>query len=162
MADGSWTDYVGTATGILGAVMGFMGYRRSSQVKSLDLRLELRKSVSDSHTTLATLRGMIDLAARSRPAVLAAQGLYQSGNRIAWEQALGTDKAEVDKIAASIRGENVDYTALSSETLESEIVAAHKANSSLNALIEKYRGELAADDEARRRIVQNSGRSGER
>ncbi|MFD1027679.1 hypothetical protein ACFQ3P_32690 [Paraburkholderia sabiae] len=145
---------MGTAAGIFGAVMGFLGYKRSSQIKSLDLRLELRKAVSDSHTTLATLRGTMDLAARSRPAVLAAQGLYNSGNRVVWEQALNTDKAEVDRLAASIRGEDADYSALSSEALESEIVASHKVNTVLNALIDKYRGELATDDEARRQIAQ--------
>lgn len=141
-------------TGISGAVMGYIGYRRSNQIKALDMRLDLRKALSDSHESLTTLRALMESAVGSRRAVLAAKGLYRSGNMVAWEQALETDRAEVEKIAASIRNEDANFAALSVEQLESETVAAHRVKASLSALVEKYRGEIAADDDARRQIGQ--------
>jgi len=43
MVNPSWTDYVGAVagvvgmlTGIFGAIMGYIGYRRSNQIKALD------------------------------------------------------------------------------------------------------------------------------
>ncbi|MBM5656580.1 hypothetical protein GSH05_34890, partial [Burkholderia pseudomallei] len=52
----------------------------------------------------------------------------------------------------SIVSEGTDFAALSVEQLESEILAAHKIKTNLFTLIEKYRGELAVDDDARRQI----------
>ncbi|CAN7766076.1 hypothetical protein LJR034_007420 [Caballeronia sp. LjRoot34] len=154
MADSDWTGYVGMATGIFGAVMGFIGYRRSNQIKALDLRLELRKALGDAHNSLSTLRALVNAAAGSRRAVLAAKGLGGSGAMAAWHQMTDADLAEIDKIAASIRSEGADFSALSAEPLESEIVAAHKIKNSLSTLIDKYHGELAADDAAREQIAQ--------
>ncbi|BDD94274.1 MULTISPECIES: hypothetical protein [unclassified Pandoraea] len=48
MAD--WTGYVGVVTGVAGMAMGFRGYRRSNQIKALDLRLELRKGLASGGT----------------------------------------------------------------------------------------------------------------
>jgi hypothetical protein len=149
-----WTGYVGMVTGIFGAVMGYLGYRRSHQIKVLDLRLELRKGLSDAHTSLGAIRGLMEDAARSHSRVLAARGLGGSGSMTAWENTFGADSAEVDQIAGSIRSEAADYAALSAEHLESELVAGHRVNKKLSALIDKYRGELAADDEARRQIAR--------
>lgn len=149
-----WPGYAGMATGIFGAVMGFLGYRQSSRNRAQDLRLELRKALGEAHEALSTLRAVIEAAANSRPRVLAMRGLGRSGNMIAWEQSVATDRAEVDRLAALLRDEAADFTALSAEQLEPEIVSTHKLKASLFTLIEKYRGELAADDEARRQRHQ--------
>lgn len=146
--------YVGMVTGIIGAVMGVIAYLRSNQIKKLDLRLELRKGLGDAHEALRILRAVIESAANSRPRVLAMRGLGRSGNAVAWDRAIEVDRAEVERLAALLRSESADFTALSGEQLESEIVAAHKLKASMYTLIEQYRGELAADDEARRQRHQ--------
>ncbi|WP_334070665.1 hypothetical protein [Burkholderia ambifaria] len=143
------------ATGLFGAVMGYVGYRRSNQIKALDLRLELRKGLASAHESLSTLRELLDAAAPSRMATLAARGLGRSGASVAWEQALNADRAEVDRLAASLRDEATDFRDYSAEKLESEIVSVHKSAAGLASLITKYRNELAADDDARRMIAQN-------
>jgi hypothetical protein len=142
--------YIGILTGLIGTFIGIAAYVRSNQVKKLDLRLELRKGLGDAHEALSTLQAVMEAAANSRPRVLAMRGLGGSGNMIAWEQSLATDRAEVDRLAPLLRDEAADFTALSTEQLESEIVSAHKLKASLATLVDKYRGELAADDEARR------------
>jgi hypothetical protein len=154
MADTDWTGYVGMVTGIIGAVMGIAAYLRSNQIKKLDLRLELRKGLGDAHQALSTLRAVIESAANSRPRVQAMRGLSRSGNAAAWDQAVEADRADVDGLATLLRGENADFSVLSADQLESEIVAANRIKASLSTLIEKYRGALAADDEARRQRHQ--------
>lgn len=99
MADSDWARYVGMATGLFGAVMGYVGYRRSDQIKALDLRLELRKGLASAHESLVTLRDLLDSAATSRMTTLAARGLGRSGASVAWEQALTADRAEIDRLA---------------------------------------------------------------
>jgi hypothetical protein len=146
--------YVGMVTGTIGTVMGVIAYVRSNQIKKLDLRLELRKALGDAHEALSTLRAVIDSAANSRPRVLAMRGLGRSGNAVTWDRDVEVDHAEVERLAALLRSENAGFTALSAEQLESEIVAAHKLKASMDTLIKKYRGELSADDEARRQRHQ--------
>lgn len=136
-----WPGYVGMAsgifgavTGIFGAVMGFLGYRQSNRNKMQDLRLELRKGLGEAHEALSTLRALIEAAANSRPRVLAMRGPGGSGNMIAWEQSVGTDRAEVDRLAALLRDEAADFTTLSAEQLEPEIVSTDKLKAGLSTL----------------------------
>lgn len=156
MADSDWTGYVGVVTGVVGMVTGCLAYWRSNRIKALDLRLELRKGLGDAHHALSTLRERLDFADRSRRAVLAATGLLRSGNIVVWERAVAADREQANTLGSSIRSETADFTALSTEQLESEIVAAHKIRTRLDALITKYRGEISADDESRRRIAQEA------
>ncbi|MFP6558886.1 hypothetical protein WJ542_11285 [Paraburkholderia sp. B3] len=160
MANLGWTDYVGAvagmvgmATGISGAVMGYIGYRRSNQIKALDLRLALRKDLGEARESIGTLRQVMSQADGSRKANMAARGLGRSGAMVVWEQTLEADRAEVTKIAAAIPREGTDFSAMSEKQLESEIIAAHKIKTSLSTLVEKYRGELAADADSRRQIA---------
>lgn len=147
-------EYIGIITGIIGTVTGCLAYWKSKQVKLLDLRLELRKSIASAHHELSMARSGIDLGARSRRAVLAATGHGNSGNMVKWNQDVDADAAKLDQIAATIRSETADFTALSDEQLESEIVAAHRIVAELTAIVTRYRETLAADDDRRREIRQ--------
>jgi hypothetical protein len=161
MTDLDWTGYVGVVTGIVGMltgisgmVTGYLGYRRSNQIKLLGLRLELRKECDDVRRALSTLRELLDYADCSRHRLLAATGYGGSGNMVKWEQAITTDRAEMNRLASSIRSETADFTALSAEQLESEIVITHKTKVDLEALITKCRDAVASDDDSRRQIAQ--------
>lgn len=151
---GALTGIVGMVTGISGAIMGYVGYRRSNQIKALDMRLALRKDLGEARELVTILRELMTSAAGSRRATLAARGLYRSGNMVVWEQMLEADRAEVEKIVASIRSEGADFAALPEAQLETELVTAHKIKTSLSTLVEKYRGELAIDSDARGQIMQ--------
>jgi len=52
MAAPNWVSYVGMVTGISGAIMGYISYRRSGQIKALDLRLELAKDRTGARSLL--------------------------------------------------------------------------------------------------------------
>ena len=62
---GAVTGLIGGITGIAGLVVGYIGYRRSQQIKALDLRLELRKQVSDLRATGAASRRKEEARSRS-------------------------------------------------------------------------------------------------
>jgi hypothetical protein len=146
------TGAVGALTGVIALVVSVITYRRANQVKSLDMRIELRKVVGESHGSLTELRSLIDHAARSRTAVMAARGLGRSGAAQHWEQTLATDRAEIDRIAAALRNEDADFAALPVDNLEEELVATYRLKARLSTLNEKYRGEVKTDDDHRRQI----------
>lgn len=161
MADPSWTDCVGAvtglvgmATGIYGAIMGRAGYRESKLIRAREMRLALRKDLGEARTSITTLRELMASAAGSRRATLAARGLSRSGNMIVWERIIEADRSTVEQIAASIKSEGTDFAALSEAQLEAELVAANTIRLNLSTLIEKYRSEIAEDDETRRQITQ--------
>jgi hypothetical protein len=79
MTGSDWTGYVGMVTGLIGATMGFIAYRRSNQIKALDLRIQLRKDLTSGHESIATLRDLTNRADRSRRHIQAARGLTGSG-----------------------------------------------------------------------------------
>ncbi|MFX1674387.1 hypothetical protein PWR63_19320 [Paraburkholderia sp. A2WS-5] len=159
MPDVDWTGYVGAATGIFGAatgifgaVTGLLGYRRANQIKSLDLRLELRKALSDAHELLSSLPTLIELADGTHKGLLALKGLGRSGNHVAWDQGVAEDRMEIDQIAPKLRSESADFSSLSAEQLEAEIIATHKIKTRLSDFVAKYSASLAADGEERKQI----------
>ena len=57
-----WTAYVGVVTGVIdaitgitGAVLGYAGYKRSREMKTLDLRIEVRKTRNKAHVKVVQL-----------------------------------------------------------------------------------------------------------
>jgi hypothetical protein len=71
MADSNWASYVGMVTGVIGAVMGYISYRRSNEIKSLDLRLEYRKSINDCVSAISKAEKLLPYANKSRERVVA-------------------------------------------------------------------------------------------
>src|SRR5215831_472950 len=88
---GAVTGIVGTITGLAGFVLGWTNYRRSQQIKALDLRLELRKRVSDVRAAVEELPDLLERSRASRSAVLAAMGALRSSAFETWKAALESD-----------------------------------------------------------------------
>ncbi len=140
MADSHWASYVGMATGIAGAVMGFLAYRRSTQIKALDLRLELRKADDDLIATFENLDKLLSYANKSRERVAAATGGLDSGAMVLWKQELVADTKKLDELKAK------------HEDLESKLVDVHRMQGAADALLGKYKSALASDDERRKEL----------
>ena len=98
---GAVTGVLGAVTGIAGFVLGVIGYRRSNQIKALDLRLELRKRRADLQLMLDDLAPLLHRAQGSRGAVLAATGLARSGAHEVWKKNGGTPIAKRFATASS-------------------------------------------------------------
>src|SRR5450631_1535666 len=125
MTDATWLNYlaattgvVGMLTGVAGAVMGYVGYRRSVKVKALDLRLELKKAENELRYTASALPKLLEYAKQSHERVSAAIGLYKSGAMQAWHSEWDNDLALVASLLPRVPAADADYSKLSDPELE--------------------------------------------
>ena len=95
---GAITGVIGAVTGIAGAIMGYISYRRSGQMKALDLRLELRKAENDLEAEMQDIPRLMERAKQSHAAVMSATGGRGSGRYQLW-----LSEHEVDLASAKSR-----------------------------------------------------------
>lgn len=145
MSDPHWTSYVGMASGVIGAIAGVIAYRRSNKIKSLDLRLELRKAVVELQASYSELYGLMDRSHRSRTNVNAAIGMFRSGAMKKWNSDVETDRATVAQLSEAIPNEGEEFKTLNAEELESKLVDIHKTQVEVNQIRDKYNAALQED-----------------
>jgi hypothetical protein len=155
MAEPHWTSYVAMATGIAGAIMGFLGYRRSTLIKALDLRLELRKADNELIACLGKLQELLPYANRSRQAVAAATSGVDSGAMVLWKQGLEADSQRLADMKAQQPDTDATYAGLTPDELESKLVHIHRLQGIAMAMVTKYESALHADDDKRRQIRED-------
>jgi len=162
MTEPHWTSYVGMATGIFGAItgisgaiMGYKSYRRSNDLKSLDLRLELRKAANEMLSDLSQLEELIAHANKSRQAVASAKGKLRSGMMVKWKQEVEADKIRIEQLSINASSAENNYDKLNHKELESKLVEVHKLQIQIDKLRNKYDAEVHADDEDRKHIRED-------
>jgi len=146
------TGIIGAITGPVGCLIGLVSYRRSQQIKALDLRLELRKHVSDIRADIEALPALMEGAQASRTAVLAAMGVLQSGASEIWKAALETDLKTVHALARELPDADETYQRSKPKKLENKLVEVHTLAVKVARLRDKYETALASDDKERDRI----------
>jgi hypothetical protein len=154
VAEPHWMSYVGMVTGIIGAfsgvagsVMGYVSYHRSNKLKSLDLRLELRKAVSGVRVELQQLRELMHSAEKSRINNLAARGMSSSSGMDIWKEQVKSDKAKIGSLSQSLPNEETDYNKLEPKELESELVIIHGCQKEIDVLRDKYLLAMRSDED---------------
>lgn len=159
MSDPSWLSYTGAITGVIGAVsgiagaaMGYIAYRRSEEMKALDLRLELRKSENDLRSTVEELPAHLEHAKKSHMAVASATGMLGSGALKKWLSEWEADLASVRSLKAELPHANPDYASVNHSVLEAKLVVVHALRAKATRVREKYENALAADDKEREHI----------
>ena len=160
MADPVWLGYAGVITGVIGAVtgvagsvLGYIAYRRSDQLKALDLRLELRKNIASLIFDASELLPLFENAQRSKLAVASAVGLYKSGATEKWVSEYEMDKITATTLIEKLPKANESYTELSPSSLESKLVEIHSQQDAISRLHKKYGESLAKDDKDRAQIA---------
>jgi len=141
--------YVGAVAGIVGSILGYLGYRQSRQIKALDLRLELRKSVSDLRASVEELPGLLQRARESRAAINAARGILNTGAFEAWKGSWEVDVAAARGLAAELPDSADTFQGASQSRLEAQLVAMHSLATRAGKLRDKYFAELSEDDRQR-------------
>jgi len=156
MAEADWMAYtgaitgiIGAATGIAGGVMGWISYRRSEALKSLDLRVELRKAENDLRSTLEDLPRFIEHALRSRSAVSAAKGTRKSGAMTKWEDEVADDLASAHGMQKALPPADTDLQGISQIELERRFGETHASAGAAQRLRNKYLEWGARDDKDR-------------
>lgn len=148
---GMVTGIIGAVTGITGAIFGYIGYRKTNQIKSLDMRLELRKGISEFEMLLSRTEELLPYADKSRQRVAAALGSFQSGAMVKWRQDYESDLGLL-KDLSSKKPKIPNPDALNQVSLEQEIINFHGLQLQLKELNEKYTAHLQSDEKDRDRL----------
>ena len=161
----AWLSYVslglsilGVVSGCLGTVLGWRGYRRAGKMKTLDLRLELRKADTEIKSLVLGLPELLDRAKLSRERILAANGRAQSGAMQFCHDELRDAGQRQKKLAQALPAADPDYRGYSPEALEQELVRRHAALGEAKEIASKYEGWLADDNQALAHIMANRAR----
>jgi len=159
LSDPHWTGYVGMVTGIVGAltgiagsIMGYVGYKNSREIKSLDMRLELRKSIQSFRAVLEKTHELLPYANKSRERVASAIGKLRSGEMVLWKQTYESDYSALKGISEKAESLRNNYDDLSPSELESELININDLKIQLNLLKDKYDVFMQEDDRERERI----------
>ena len=157
-----WLSYVslglsvlGAASGCLGTVLGWRGYRRAGKMKTLDLRLELRKGDAEIRSVVLGLPELLDRAKQSREHILAASGRAQSGAMLFCRDELRKDGERQQRLAQALPAADPDYRGYSPEALEQELVRRHAALGEAKEIASKYERWLADDNQDRAQVIAN-------
>jgi hypothetical protein len=153
MSEPHWMAYVGLATGIIGAitgiagaVMGWIAYRRSDQIKALDLRLELRKAINTIEQAIGEATELLTEARRSRERITAAIGA--SGAMQVWQEQYQKDQVAVRELTG--RAPKADKLVdLKPEELEVQLAAVHHFQIELAAIVSRYNASIEEDNQHR-------------
>lgn len=150
---GAVTGVIGAVTGIAGSVLGYIAYRRSDQLKALDLRLELRKNSSSLVSDANELLPLLGYAKRSKSAVAAATGMYKSGATEKWIGECDEDIAKVKALMDVLPNPDDQHLDLSPTDLETKLVEVHSLQDAVSRFRRKYDDSIATDDKDRAQIV---------
>ena len=133
MADLHWTSItgivtgaIGSATGIAGAILGYLGYKKSKQIKALDLRIESKRAVTDTIVDFEKLREQMKKGNESRKAVAAAMGFFSSSAMNQWKEEFASDQKAVRVLTKELPYENSNYDDLDEKGLENKLIESHR------------------------------------
>lgn len=161
MSGAIWENIVSPSLGILGAFTGVGGLiaamvanRKVSRIKTLDLRIELRRIADIIRIEALDLIEKIDQARSSRYAVAETNGLRGSGAMTQWINTYAKDYTYISDIISQFEDE-ADFRGLPDCKLEDNLVECHKLKERLSRIRSKYADFLNEDTEDRKRIADD-------
>jgi hypothetical protein len=146
------TGITGAATGVVALIISIMAYVRVSAMKALDLRLEVGKAFNNLDVLLSGIEDRLDYVRKSHFAVLAAIGLYQSGQKLKFDTDFEADKLRLRTLLATQPKREVDYSSRDPAHLEALLTSIHSLHVQLAELRSKYDLIYAGDEERRAEI----------
>lgn len=153
MADiGTVTGIIGSITGALALIVSIKGYVRVAAMKSLDLRLELERSLNNLDIVFSGLASYLDFVYQSHLRVLAATGRNLSGEMKLFEDEFANDKQRLQRLLGAQPKRASSYAGHRIEELEREISSVHAFHLQVAELRKKYQGVFESDEERRKEI----------
>ncbi|CAK2014865.1 DNA repair protein [Vibrio crassostreae] len=159
MSEINWIDYIGivlgligTATGCTGALISYKNYKKVQQVKSLDLRIELRRTVNEVRALLIETENLLPRAYKSRLSVHSAKGILCSGFTAKWQAEHTKDRQSLESIKERFNRAEHNLNTDSYETLEQKLDAIEQLKLGVLPIVTKYQEALKEDDKVRERI----------
>jgi len=144
---------VGSVTGVAGAILGYIAYRKSNSIKTLDLRIELKKAINCLEHSLSHIRCQIEKADQSRLRIFAMNGQSMSGRQKIWAQEVEVDKQVVEQVASGVLAAYKNNNELNLCELEAGLVEFHRNQIQVDELIKKYAEAIYSDEEIRKAVA---------
>ena len=150
---GMITGLIGTATGIAGALVGYASYKKTKQIKSLDLRLELKREVVNARSSYSELCQLMEKADGQRKRTASLTGNFQSSWIDKWKKKLEDDKNRIKELEKTLPDDKQEYGHLSAKELESALVKIHEINAAFQSTSKSY-AEAYEDKATGKRVVE--------
>ena len=143
---------IGAITGGIALVVSIKSYLLAKEMKSLDLRLDLRKAFNNLDVLLSGIGGYLDFVHQSHIRVLAATGRNQSGEMQLFEEDFAGDRTRLSRLLGSQPRRESNYERLTPSELEKRVEAVHAFHVQVADLRGKYQKLFESDEERRREI----------
>lgn len=156
MANQEWVTNIGAVGGIVGAITGIGGlvlavlaFRRTGQLKALDLRLELRRCERSLRSDANDIIQLLESARASHTRLGAAQGNFHSGAMQQWLAEWDTDLVSGKSLMEHVAVLGAPDEGISQAELETRLNTVQDLQLQLAKLSGKYRDVLSKDDASR-------------
>ncbi len=141
---------IGAISGIVGSITGILSLRKVSQLKSQDLRMRYKSLVRSLWIDMQEVSERGEKANESRINRLAAQGKFNSGEKIKWEEFFSHTKDRVTTLDQCYL--DISRHPPTSAQLEDHVLQLEDVQSQINKIIASYKETVAEDDRARDKI----------
>lgn len=155
----NWVDFagvffglIGAVTGCTGAVISYKNFKKVQKVKSLDLRIELRRTINEIRALLLEAENLLPRAYKSRLAVHSATGKLRSGATASWQTEYMKDLKSLEDINERFCRAEKHLNVDSYETLEQKLDSIDQLKREILPIVSKYLETLKEDDKVRERI----------
>lgn len=143
---------VGAITGVIGSIISIKSYKNVQKVKSLDLRLALKREVSFVRSQLEEAEELLPRSYESRLRVLSALGRLQSGESVNWKATYEKDLATIQSGSLNFERTEKNIQTDSYSALEEKLDSIEQTKLQIMQIVSKYRETLKQDDQERVRL----------
>ncbi len=143
---------IGTFTGVIALVVSIKNHARISEMKALDLRLEINRAFNNLDVVLSGIGGYLDSVHQSHINVLAATGRGQSGEMKLFEDEFASDKARLRSLLGTQPRQELRYEKHVPNELETILVSVHAFHVQISELRAKYQRLFESDEQRRKEI----------
>jgi len=140
---------VGALTGVVALLVSYLTHHRVQTIKSLDLRVELRKQIAEVTATINELPDLLTRSRKSRDAVLSALGTFRTGHHEQWKVTWAGDLETARGFADQLPSADDKFLKAKPHELEQRLLDVHALGLKATRLRDKYLAELASDDRDR-------------
>lgn len=151
-----WTGIIGAVTGVAGAIMGYIAYQHSKEVRESDRRLDLDKLRNAAHVAAVSLIELLPRALQSRKAVLNARGMFHSGLMQKFQEQYDRDFKRATELAGMVPNTETRFNSLTASELEKRIVELDRTKGWIDDLLNSYQAAMLEDEKMREEIRANA------
>ncbi|MEE1676259.1 hypothetical protein SNR37_001591 [Agarivorans aestuarii] len=158
-----WVNYAAFIAGVIGSIAGVIGvcialksHRKVEKIKSLDLRIELKRSINEVRSILDDSEKLLPRANKSRLRVLSATGLIRSGQRDKWDADYAGDLNKLKHFAIRFSRAEEQLSLESYDALEQKLDVVDQLKYEVLALKATYKEAILSDDNERERLLSRT------